>query len=453
MLKLPFRRRKEEAKELFNEDLAPKRKVEGLEALKAGRLASLAMERCASIISRTGGRDAGSGGAAEAARELLEAFRPVCDQASLSPASGNPSAWWAVYKLIPIVTVLMTILLWAGLPLVSFILGMLASIYAARVMTCRPFGRKGRDGLVNVDAVIEPEGRPRKTLVFTAHHDSARMMERGQDGLLSCLYLPVAQFLMACLLSLSLLVGDIATGGLFSLGLPQASMMVMMLALTALTPFQLKLWRLIGKESSPGAGDNLISSCLLTELAHYFSWKKGNGEGLKSTRLVFASFDGEECGLSGSAAWYREHADLVDGASVVNIDCPLSLPDLVFLTKDVNGFEALSQPLASHCAQVAASMGYKSATGPLPLFSGATDAASAARAGLEATTLMAMPLQASSSRIHTSDDTVENLDLKTLEAVISICIRIAEKQDAGLSDDKPQKVSALDDSSRRFTLA
>ena len=122
-----------------------------------------------------------------------------------------------------------------------------------------------------------------------------------------------------------------------------------------------------------------------------------------------------------------------------------------FLTKDVNGFVPLSSSLASEAAATAASMGYEVKVGALSVFSGATDAASAQRAGVEATTLMGISLSGRDSVIHTDADTVANLDRKTIEEVISICIKIVETR--GRSKVKEEvRPTALEDKSRKFIV-
>ena len=98
-------------------------------------------------------------------------------------------------------------------------------------------------------------------------------------------------------------------------------------------------------------------------------------------------------------------------------------------------------------------MGYEVRTGSLPLMGGASDAASAARAGLEAVTLMGIPLSgAASDVIHTKEDTLDKLDQHTLEEVVSICIKFVESRAVPREDAEGAKAPALQDQSRRFSL-
>ena len=137
-------------------------------------------------------------------------------------------------------------------------------------------------------------------------------------------------------------------------------------------------------EVAPGAGDNLISVGILAALAQYFK-----AEPLSKTRIILASFDGEEIFLQGSTAWYEAHKEALEGAVVLNFDSIFSAEHLVFLERDANATLPLSKSLARKCVNIARSMGYEASALSMPILGGATDAASAARIGLEATTLTA----------------------------------------------------------------
>ncbi|SVD93370.1 uncharacterized protein METZ01_LOCUS446224, partial [marine metagenome] len=50
-------------------------------------------------------------------------------------------------------------------------------------------------------------------------------------------------------------------------------------------------------EVSPGAGDNLISACMVVKLSELFSNNRSRGSALKYTRLIFLCPDAEESGL------------------------------------------------------------------------------------------------------------------------------------------------------------
>jgi hypothetical protein len=76
-------------------------------------------------------------------------------------------------------------------------------------------------------------------------------------------------------------------------------------------------------------------------------------------------------------------------------------------------------------------LGYKALCAAIPFFAGGTDAASAARCGIDATTLTAVAWDDRSkpSVCHTPDDTVSAIESKAVEHAISIAIRLVELVD------------------------
>ena len=494
-------KRKEEKKDasLFDVDVKAKR-IEGVETLKASRLAALALEHCRDILAACPQRMAGSASSRTAAHMIRDILADQSDDCVITSVRCDERGYMGCLRLIAICAPVMLLLCWTGLPSIALLVALLSSLYLWNVFfLCRPTRRilERRVDMTNVHATIEPEGEVRHTIVFSAHHDSARMMNvppgdrnamllslyaptiepegevrhtivfsahhdsarmmnvppGDRNAMLLSLYAPLVHFIVLTMTSLSLFVSEVFSGELLRFNLPPLSMGVLLALLTVSAPLHWKLFTLVGAQCSPGAGDNLVSCAILCTLARYFHWRKESGHGLADTLLVFASFDGEECGLCGSNAWYGSHRDLCRDAVVLNIDSPLRSSDLVVLTKDVNGLVDLSSSLASEVCQVAGSMGYDVRTGSLPLMGGASDAASAARAGLEAVTLMGIPLSgAASDIIHTKEDTLDKLDQHTLEEVVSICIKFVESRAVSREDTEAAKAPALQDHSRRFSL-
>lgn len=458
-MKMPWKR-KEEKKDssLFDVDVKAKR-IEGVETLKASRLAALALEHCRDILAACPQRMAGSASSRTAAHMIRDILADQSDDCVITSVRCDERGYMGCLRLIAIGAPVMLILCWIGFPSIALLVSILSSLYLWNVFfLCRPTRRilERKVDMTNVHATIEPEGEVRHTIVFSAHHDSARMMNvppGDRNAMLLSLYAPLVHFIVLTMTSLSLFVSEVFSGDLLRFNLPPLSMGVLLALLTISAPLHWRLFTLVGGQCSPGAGDNLVSCAILCTLARYFHWRKESGHGLADTRLVFASFDGEECGLCGSNAWYGSHRDLCRDAVVLNIDSPLRASDLVVLTKDVNGLVYLSSSLAGEVCQVAGSMGYEVRTGSLPLMGGASDAASAARAGLEAVTLMGIPLSgAASDIIHTKEDTLDKLDQHTLEEVVSICIKFVESRAGSREDTEDAKAPALQDLSRRFSL-
>ncbi len=451
----PFRKKKEEIK-LFKDEKPKKTEVE---SLKAGRLASIALDRLYFILNQTGPRPAGSESSRLAARLLHASFKENSDDEIITSVSEPEKSYYGIFKLLALSVIPILISLWCGQPLIALLFFAFVGFYLIfEFFLCKelkhPLFRKV--DMTNVHAVIEPEGDVEDTVIFTAHHDSAPIFSIGKEKrneVMLSLYVPLIHYAVLFLLTVVCFITDILTGEFLSFNLPPLVVIIFLSIMTLSSFLYWKLFNLISKEYSPGAGDNLISSCLLTELCHYFYWKKQNGKGLSNTRLIFASFDGEECGLKGSAKWFSQHSALCHNAIVLNIDSPYYAEHLAFLTKDVNGFEELSASLANNCADQAKKMGYKVSVGGLSLFMGATDAAAAARAGLQATTLMGIPLSGTATApYHTKEDVPDCLDLKTLEMVISIAIKLVETEYKEKEEAVPEKIMALQDESRKFSL-
>jgi len=105
------------------------------------------------------------------------------------------------------------------------------------------------------------------------------------------------------------------------------------------------------------------------------------------------------------------------------------------LTSDVNGLVGLSTGMADQCREVARSLGYDTRTVPMVFGGGATDAAEFARAGVEATTLLAMSTDHVREGLtyHTMNDTVDCIEPEAVEASLLIaCGYILKKDREGI---------------------
>ena len=148
---------------------------------------------------------------------------------------------------------------------------------------------------------------------------------------------------------------------------------------------------------------------------------------LKTTRLRIVSFDAEEAGLRGSAAWFRAHAAELSGIPCANLnfDSLYSLKDIQALLSDVNGHQALDRDMANELIRCAAVDGYELRPFSMLFGGGATDAAEAARAGIRACTVIAMPTTIVREGLvyHTPRDMADRIEPGVVEACMRICLR------------------------------
>ena len=432
------RKKRKKQPELLRESEEPERKVKDMETLKAGKLARLALELTGTLIKTHGPRPSGGKSALSVAEDLKQAYQSFCDEARCDDEHFHTQAIHIPLKLMPILYPVLLALLWCGLPLTATIIAVLFfAISYSQSFLYKPIlerWTKSVDGK-NVWATIRPEGEARHTVIFSGHHDSARISTYSKEEkweYAKNVLLPVVLFLLLVVESAVQLLTEIFTGKLLGVGLPPVSLAIFLTLLTAGFPLVLHLRSFYTGESSPGAGDNLVSSAVTVELARYFDWKKRCGEPLSSTRLIFASFDGEEDGLLGSKAWFSRHKDFLSGDVVMlNFDCVFYADRLMFLEKDINGQQPLSCKLARRMVAIAKGMGYSAQSGSIPLFAGGTDAAEGARAGIEACSLVAVGWgdRMHPEVYHTSDDTVDHIEEKAVEEALSLGIKLAELVD------------------------
>ena len=444
----PFKKKK-----VNNELFAVKKSNENLETLKASRLAEEAFDLASKIYSETGPRKAGSEGSKKCARILLEEFKKHSDDAIITSFRSSESAFYGSIKLLAVVAPVIILLSFFSCTLLALLLFLLVSfVFVWEFFLCKGSDKTffSKCDMTNVHCVIEPKEECLNTIIFTSHHDSAPLMNNKYSIFVS-LYLPLVHWLILGLTCIVGFVCDIFTLGLFKIGFPPIFQIVLLIIMALTSVVYMNLYKLISQEYAPGVGDNLISSCVLEELSKYFKWKKDNDRGLKNTKLVFSSFDGEECGIKGSAWWFNHHKDQFVSPIVINLDCLYDSSELTILTKDVNGYVNLSSSLASMCAMKAEKMGYKVKMGYMGVFCGATDAASAARCGIDAVSIVCTSTTPNEKTYyHTKEDTIDKLDRVTIEEIISLCIKIVEEN--SMYEKQEEKGLVLQDSSKKLAV-
>ncbi len=185
------------------------------------------------------------------------------------------------------------------------------------------------------------------------------------------------------------------------------------------------------RHGSPGAGDNLVSSVLCVEIARELAARKLDL--LRRTRIRVISFDAEEAGLRGSAAYLRSRAGEIRErpAYMLNFDSLYDAAHLQALDRDVNGFVRLSREVARDAAECLRVEGYEARV--YSMVFGGTDAAEAAQAGIAATSVIAMPTAVVREGLvyHTPRDTVSAVGSDAVEAGLRLAARYAERIDSG----------------------
>jgi hypothetical protein len=290
----------------------------------------------------------------------------------------------------------------------------------------------------NVYGVINPEEEVRNMVIFSGHHDSARIYNFFCDYP-DMFMVREAIFLISQVIHLIYLTylnfHKLCNGSVFRCEDRPASYRYMTIFFTLVYPLIAWFWFFLSNEGTVGAGDNLIASVMGMTLAKYYQRHRP-----KHTRLMFLSFDAEEIALRGSRIFFTRHAKEFHEVKTwnFNVDCPYYVCDLKFLTSDVNGFVGLSPKLANKCVSIAHDLGYSEARSSGIMFlGGGTDAGMASRwANIEATTLIAMPFGPRSKNgkrvpYHQPIDTVDQIEPGIVEATFRIFTKLIDDMDHG----------------------
>ncbi len=387
--------------------------------------AQRALETTRYLIEKFGGRLAGSEACRETAERLCDEFAAVGALARLEPFETHPGAFNGFYRIDVGIYVLGLALMWLGrpLPAAALLLFMAAAAGLQFGYYVEFYDRfYPQKTCQNVVATLEPRGTARQQILLSAHHDSAaelRFLKSSQK--LYGLKIVVPDFFR-------ILAGVFAVywSGCRLLNGNDPSMTGILLVLLSTVGLYFvftKFW-LFG-DPVPGAGDNLVASAMLLELARLFADPADPGRStLPDTRLIFASFDAEESGLRGSRAFARAHRDELHALPTwaLNIDSIYQVSELQFMISDLNDHVRLDRALADDCRRIAQSLGYPARLTRMLFGGGATDATELARLGIPATTMIAMAtsLMRDGLVYHTMKDTVEAIEPEAVAACLAV---------------------------------
>ncbi len=384
------------------------------------------------IINHVGPRPSCSIDSYITARIFYFLYKAYCHTSEIQKFITHPNAFLGFLTLVPWLYIAAVIMLFAKLYIVAALIFTVANIIATRQFILYKgtfdFLYPPQTGY-NVIGIINPEKEVRQQIIISGHHDSAyefRFMRTTPR-----LYrIRVASIILSMVLSLIISWLIVANHYMASSHTVHTILMAL-IVLLGIANLQMLFFK--SKNATPGAGDNLIASAITVVLAKYFSNYRPD-----YTRLIFASFDGEECGLKGSKAFVAENKECIGSMPTYHLNTDsLYKPELIkFLTTDVNGFIPLSEEFAKECVAIAHSKGYAASTFAMYPGTGATDAAPLAQAGAVATTLIALPteVEKQESVYHTLNDTVEHIDPEVVKAAIEIVysvVRFLDKEIRG----------------------
>ncbi|TVP95800.1 MAG: M28 family peptidase [Acholeplasmatales bacterium] len=377
------------------------------------------------LIAEIGPRRAGTAASLEAAKRLEALMAPYADTVVREPFKVHSGAFLGWIRLLVIAYVLGTTAFWFNMPYVTIGL-MLASLFILILqfifyvpLLDRFYPRRPAE---NVIATIEPKQSVKETVIFSGHHDSARVFNFlvHQPALYQARVTGSIAFVMLLLF-----------GSIWQLFQPELGQQHLGIVFSVGAVWVAQMWFFAGKRATPGAGDNLASTLVAVALGEYFSENR-----LQHTRVMIVSFDAEEEGLRGARAFAARHRlDLqAQPTYMLNFECLYDDKVRTLLTSDINGTVKLDQRLAQDMQRVAVTQGISIDLKPIAFLTGGTDAAELAKVGVSATTLFGMVWSNSSraSVYHTMQDVPENVSKKAIEQAFTLGQVYAENRDRNL---------------------
>jgi len=384
------------------------------------------------IVKNFPGRLAGSASCNQAGEAIAREFESHCDEHSVKRESFDFHPRACTKSIRPMVLLYCMAVVFMFLkmpPWASLCLGVSLLLFFSQIIFYKkifdPFFPRAKG--YNIRGVVEPAKEVRQQIILCGHHDAAYVFHFM--ALSPALYpFIVIGGILSLMLGALLSVACVILGGV-----PAWISWTMAAALIIVVP----LWWFTTDVVSPGAGDNMIAVALASEVTRIFSESKKAGHPLLAhTRIVCLSVDAEESGLRGSMAYAARHGDEMTATKsyVLCFDTLYKADQLIFLNKDLNRTTNLSEAMARDLAHIAANLGYGARITGIPWGGGSTDAASFARAGIEATCLLAFDLNI--KRLprdfvyHTSRDTTDAIEPAMVKQALHVSVEYLLKKDS-----------------------
>ena len=275
----------------------------------------------------------------------------------------------------------------------------------------------------NIYTIMDPpSGSFEKTLIFSGHINSSwnwnlalksptRMWVKVPYGILSAVILMILSLLHV-----------LDSANLLHLWSPWLNLIIIGLIPGFWYLMHYLSWN--PKIASPGAMDNLTGVFMVLWLLKYFH--EHTEEIPANTRLLFATFGAEESGNKGAKAFVDRHrADLLQNASVINIDGVSDFEYFVIIEGDV-WLGINYDPTLVHMAQESMQENDAKPGTPTKNPVGGTDASMFSKRKIPAVTLIAQnPI--ATDYYHTQRDKFERLNPRTLEKMNQIVLTLVKK--------------------------
>ena len=386
------------------------------------------------ICKDVGPRPAGSEQEHEAQKLMAAELDGACDKVEIEPFDVHPGAFLGWILTDGIMMIAATVLFFFGMSAIALALCALSLIFAIVEFLLYkklldPFFPKKTSH--NVVAVRKPKGEVKRRIIFSGHADSANEWRFTYYGGSKLLVPIIGLSFVGILLGLVLGIWAVAAGHAFSAA-DSGALNVMRYVFLAWIPILFTaLFFENKKRPVMGANDDLTGCFISMAVVKYMQQHDIRFE---NTEVWVVLTGSEEAGLRGAKEFCKAHKnELSDVETVfVGLDTIRDYDFAAVYSRDLTGTvknDAGACALVKEAAkQTGLDLPYKS------VFFGATDAAAVTQAGMKAVSVAAMD-PAPAKYYHTRLDTADNLDIKTVEAVLGVALETAFLFDEkGLSD-------------------
>lgn len=399
---------------------------------KVREYANYAYKSIKILCKKTGPRPAGSENEKAAQELMLEDLRKYCDTAVREEFKCSDKAFMAWVPISAILLIAAIITLTFGLAAVSVaICAVILCLILGEFIFYKPvldgFFPKKTSG--NVIGVRKASGETKKRIIFSGHTDSAFewtfTYHGGRPAVLGVIVTAVVDILLILITSIVLMVmnSNAFAPMLWSAETPIGFKIAVVVAYITVPVLVLATMFSNYKRPVMGANDDLSGVYVSMAVAKFLS---DNNIRFENTEVVVMCAGGEECGLRGSKAYAKAHADELkaDGVETVFVtfDTIRELEFIKIYEKDMTGVVKNDRKSAELVQKAGQRMELEIPIGAIEL--GSTDAAAMSQAGIRATAVTAMdPTPA--RYYHTRLDTEENLSLAAIETGVKLALETA----------------------------
>ena len=273
----------------------------------------------------------------------------------------------------------------------------------------------------NIIGTINPSESAEKTIIFSAHHDSAfefntfYYLKRFGQIIINVGYLAVGIVLIGIVLKF---VFD-----LLNFKLP-VLFLIFGILFACFIPIILIYILFHSYKPVLGAFDNLSGVSIVLGIGKYLNEHKTNDIFPKRTKVLLISFAGEESGLRGAKRYVEDHYEELKETStiIVNMDVIAKKNTLIILDKE-SGIGAKHDPkIYKPIYEIVKEMNPKAKIASLPF--GATDAAAFSKKGIPAASLGGLDLVSElAPYYHTRYDTPDVVEKEALGQMLELCVK------------------------------